>query len=69
MPCAPCEWSLRKLVRERCYNAVSLILSGRAAGARGKYRESAADLGFEQFAKAMCGHVRANYQAIKNAPD
>lgn len=64
-----CEWTLRKLVRERCYTSTSLILSDRKEGAAGVYHEAADDLGFGQFAKALCGHVKANYETIKESLD
>jgi hypothetical protein len=60
-----CEWSLRRLVRERCYDATCLVLSDRKKGMNGKYREPAQDLCFKRFAKALCSHVKASYEAIR----
>ena len=60
------ELSLRKLVRERCYTSASLLMSKSKGGARGTYREPAKDLGFEQFAKSLVAHVKANFEVIED---
>jgi hypothetical protein len=62
-----CEESLRKLVRERCYDAACLILSDRKAGTRGRYSEPAVDLSFDRFARLLCGMVGATYATIKDS--
>ena len=51
------ELLCRKLVRERHYNAVSFLTSGRDRGMRGEYREPTAELAFREFAASLVGHV------------
>lgn len=60
-----CEHSLRRLVRERSYNAASFILSSREGGLEGCCSQPADDLAFELFATALCGHVKANYDVVR----
>lgn len=60
------EQSLRKLVRERCYDAACLILSNRDSGARGHYTEPARDLTFERFARLLCNQVAAVHKSIQD---
>jgi hypothetical protein len=45
----------QRMVRERNYNAASLILSPR--GSSGTYSEPDRDLGFERFVRALYGHL------------
>ncbi len=59
-----CEASVRRLMRERCYDAACLLLSSKPAGARGGYVEPARDLAFERFAKLLCNHVLGAYSAL-----
>ncbi len=56
------ELFCRKLVRERHYDASAFLLSERTAGQRGAYREPAADLNFELYARALVAHVAAYSQ-------
>ena len=49
----------RKLVLERHYTASSFIVSDSSQGEDGVYREPAADLSFENFAKTLSSHVRS----------
>ncbi len=49
----------RKLVLERHYTASSFIVSSSSQGEDGVYREPAADLSFENFAKTLSSHVRS----------
>jgi hypothetical protein len=59
-----CEESLRRLMRERCYNATCLLLSNRPDGRRGAYTEPATDLTFERFAKLMCNQTAASFRSV-----
>ena len=59
-----CEESVRRLMRERCYDAACLLLSSKPAGARGGYVEPACDTAFERFAKLLCNHVHGAYGAL-----
>ena len=58
-----CEESLRRLLRERCYDAACLIITPRSTGACGEYAESADDLTFQRFANLVCGQVAALYRS------
>ena len=60
-----CEECLRRLLRERCYDGAAFLCSSRSAGESGAYSEPASDLTFERFAKLLCSHVAASYEAIK----
>ena len=60
-----CEHTLRRLVRERCYNAAALVVSSKRDGALGKYREPADDLRFAKFAQKMCGQVSFNLNSLR----
>lgn len=53
------ELFCRKLVRERHYNAASLVLSRRDNGLQGAYSEPASDLTFQVFVNSMVAHVVA----------
>lgn len=64
--CRRCEESLRRLVRERSYDATALVVSSRESGAKGKYREPASDLTVDRFAKLMCSQVSGAFQAIQS---
>ena len=61
-----CEESVRRLMRERCYDAACLLLSSKpaVARARGGYTEPAHDLAFGHFAKLLCNHVLGGYNAL-----
>ncbi|MFQ5414332.1 MAG: PaeR7I family type II restriction endonuclease, partial [Phycisphaerae bacterium] len=59
-----CEESVRRLMRERCYDVACLLLSRKPAGGRARYIEPARDLAFEHFAKLLCHHVFAAYSAL-----
>jgi len=61
-----CQESLTRLIRERSYDAASLILSDRINGARGKFHEPTAELCFERFATLMCNHVVAAYHTLND---
>jgi hypothetical protein len=60
-----CEHSIRRMVRERCYNGAAFLTASPTTWANGKYREPAADLEFAPFATLMCGQVLANYRAVE----
>ena len=60
-----CEESLRRLVRERHYDAAAFLVSEKAAGIRGRFRELAVDLAFERFSVLMSGHVSSGLRAIQ----
>ncbi len=53
----------RKLVRERLYDAACLILSDRQQGAKGVYREPAADVGVVGFVRCLTAHVKGHLSA------
>ncbi len=53
------ELLLRKLVRERHYEAAALIVSNKASGRKGVYSEPAEDLGLISFARSLVAHVSA----------
>ena len=53
------EVLLTKLVRERLYDAACLLMSGAVDGARGIYREPAAELSFENFISSLLGKAIA----------
>ena len=61
-----CQESVRRLMRERCYDAACLLLSSKPAGARarGGYTEPAHDLAFGHFAKLLCNYVLGAYNAL-----
>ena len=59
-----CAESVRRLVRERCYDTACLLLSGRQKGIRGEYDEPAPEHSFTRFARLMCNHVVANWNAL-----
>ncbi len=59
-----CQESVRRLMRERCYDAACLLLSSKPAGARGGYTEPARDLAFKHFAKLLCNHVLGAHDAL-----
>lgn len=59
-----CEESVRRLVRERCYDTACFLLSNRKAGARGRYREPADDLSFERFARTLCNQVLGAFRSL-----
>ena len=46
-----------KLVRERLYNAACLILSDRADGAKGHYKEPNPEIGFQNFVNSLTAHA------------
>jgi hypothetical protein len=53
------EILLRKLVRERLYDAACLLLSEQNRGIQGYYREPVPDLTFMNFCASLLGHVSA----------
>ncbi len=59
-----CEESVRRLMRERCYDAACLLLSSKPGGARGRFVEPARDLTFERFANLLCSHVVGAYNTL-----
>lgn len=61
-----CEESVRRLMRERCYDAACLLLSSKPTGARARagYSEPARDLAFKHFAKLLCNHVLGAHDAL-----
>lgn len=59
-----CEESVRRLMRERCYDAACLLLSNKRTGTRGGYAEPARDIGFERFANLLRNHVSAAFNAL-----
>jgi hypothetical protein len=44
---------LTKLVRERLYDAVCFLLSNASDGLKGRYREPAVELGFQNFIASL----------------
>ena len=63
--CERYEWFCRKLIRERHYNAATLVASKKNARANDAYCEPANDLTFELFAKSLAAHAQA-YGATTN---
>jgi len=59
-----CQESLRRLIRERCYDATCLILSSRQTGPRGDYHEPAPDLAFDHLSRLMCNQVVALMRSL-----
>ncbi|MDA1137316.1 MAG: restriction endonuclease [Planctomycetota bacterium] len=59
-----CEESLRRMLRERCYDSAAFILSDRKGGLEGNFWQSAGDLKFERFSSLMCNHVAGAYRTI-----
>jgi len=59
-----CEESLRRLVRERCYDVACLILTAKTAGARGDYGQPARDLTIGRFTRSLCNQVVAAYRSL-----
>lgn len=53
------EILLRKLIRERHYDAAAYLVTERESGLRGDYVEPARDLNFQRFASSLTGHLRA----------
>jgi len=53
------EILLTKLLRERLYDGACLLLSKRAEGARGKFKEPSAELSFQSFAYSLIARARA----------
>ena len=53
------ELFCQKLVRERLYDAACFLLSDRATGLKGKYREPLAELSFQNFAASLTGRMAA----------
>lgn len=49
----------RRLVRERLYDSACLLLSSRAAGSLGDYREPDRELSFRTFATQLVAHASA----------
>jgi len=57
------ELLCRKLVLERLYTSACLILTGRAGGLRGEYREPATDLRFGDFVASLIGKLAEHQKA------
>ena len=53
------EILLRKLLRERLYNGVSLLLSNAKDGKKGEFRTPAEELSFRAFATSLTAHAAA----------
>lgn len=53
------EILLTKLLRERLYDGACLILSDRAQGARGSFRQPETELSFRNFVGSLLGHAIA----------
>ena len=53
------EILLRRLVRERHYEAAAFLLSDSVNGQKGKYKEPTKDLCFRNFARSLCAHAAA----------
>lgn len=53
------ELLLRKLVREKLYDAAALLLATEQGGARGEYSEPAADLEMRRLLASLVGHTSA----------
>lgn len=53
------ELFCRKLVRERHYSSAAFLLSDRTEGLKGFFKEPAADLSFESFARSLFAQVGA----------
>jgi hypothetical protein len=49
-----------RLIRERLYDAVCLLLSDQTGGLNGLYREPNAELGFKRFATSLTAHAIAH---------
>lgn len=59
---------LTKLVRARLYDAACLLLSSRAGGATGEYREPNPELGFRTFVASLLGRAIAVAQLQPSGP-
>jgi hypothetical protein len=59
------ELLCHRLVRERLYDGVCLLLSSEKAGLRGEYREPSAEIGFEAFITALTARAIAYVQMKK----
>lgn len=53
------ELLLRKLVREKLYDAAAFLMATEANGRKGNYREPAEDLAIKKFLASLGGHVSA----------
>lgn len=53
------EWLLRKLVREKLYDAAAFLTATDEGGPRGEFREPAEDLTMKKFLANLGGHVAA----------
>ena len=53
------EILLKKLIRERLYDATCLLLSERERGRKGTYREPNVELGFQPFVASLPGRAIA----------
>jgi hypothetical protein len=56
------EILLTKLLRERLYDGACLLLSNRAEGVRGKFKEPSTELAFQSFASSLLAHAIAYVQ-------
>jgi hypothetical protein len=57
-----------RLVRERLYDAACLIMSSRATGLQGDYREPDSGLSFRKFATSLVAHVTA-FAVLRDSKD
>jgi hypothetical protein len=63
------EQLLLRLVRERLYDGVCLLLSDRKLGAKGEYREPHPELAFAPFAASLTARASAHLPNRENQPD
>ncbi|MBD3291576.1 MAG: restriction endonuclease [Armatimonadia bacterium] len=59
-----CAESVRRLLRERCYDVACLLSSPRGRGVRGEYTEPAPDLSFDQFARLLAAQVSSLHTVV-----
>lgn len=58
------ELLLRKLMLEKLYDRAAFILATEKGGARGNYKEPAADLSMRMFLAGLAGHVQTYLSSI-----
>jgi hypothetical protein len=59
-----CEETVRRFLRERCYDTASFLLSSRVSGKRGEYDEPAPDLNFSRMARLLCNQTLALFKSL-----
>jgi len=57
-----------RMIRERAYDAASLILASRMTGVKGKYSEPVGTLTLERFANALCAHIASFLSQLGKNP-